>query len=66
MTSPKTERHEGDENREILLFPELLKPLLEVQELADDGEESVIAERRKTTDANLRRRVAHIVTSKPP
>ena len=48
--------------REIPLSPELLKPLLEVQELADDGEEFVIARRRKTTDANLWRRFGHVVT----
>ena len=61
VTSPKTEHHEGHETREIPLFPELLQPLLEVQELAATGEEFVIAKRRKTTDANLRRRIAHIV-----
>jgi integrase len=32
VTSPKTEHHEGHESRDIPLFPELLKPLLEVQE----------------------------------
>lgn len=61
VTSPKTEHHEGHESRDIPLFPELLQPLLEVQELADDGEEFVIAKRRQTTDANLRRRLAHVV-----
>lgn len=61
VTSPKTEHHEGHESRDIPLFPELLKPLLEVQELAETGNEFVIVERRKTTDANLRRRMMHIV-----
>jgi hypothetical protein len=42
-------------------FPELLPYLLEIQELAENGEEFVIAKRRKTTDANLRRRMGHIV-----
>jgi len=35
--------------------------LLEVQERAEPGEEFVIAKRSQTTDANLRRRMAHIV-----
>ena len=61
VTSPKTEHHEGHESREIPLFPELLERLLEVQERAETGEEFVIAKRRQTTDANLRRRLAHIV-----
>ena len=61
IRSVKTEHHDGHETREIPLFPELLKPLLEVQELTDDGEEFVIAKRRTMADANLRGRMTHIV-----
>ncbi len=61
VRSVKTEHREGHESREIPLFPEILRELLEVQERADSGEEFVIARRRQTTDANLRRRMAHIV-----
>ncbi|ODA33129.1 tyrosine-type recombinase/integrase [Planctopirus hydrillae] len=47
ISSPKTEHHVGHESREIPLFPELLPPLMERQELAEDGTEFVFERLRR-------------------
>jgi integrase len=60
VTSPKTEHHKGHENRVIPLFPELLKPLIEVQEQAADGSVFVIT-RYRSTNQNLRTEFNRIV-----
>ena len=51
--SPKTERHEGGESRQIPIFPELRGPLNEVWEQAEPGEEFVIT-RYRDSGVNLR------------
>jgi integrase len=53
VTSPKTEHHKGHENRVIPLFPELVKPLMEVQEQAAEGTVHVIT-RYRSANQNLR------------
>lgn len=58
--SPKTERHEGRESRQIPLFPEL-RPYLEVVfEAAEPGTEFVIT-RYRDVNANLRTRLLKII-----
>lgn len=47
IASPKTEHHVGHESREIPLFPELLTPLMERQELAEDGSEFIFDRLRR-------------------
>ena len=46
ITSPKTEHHQGNESRELPLFPELVEPLQDAWEQADDGTEFVISRNR--------------------
>jgi integrase len=60
VTSPKTEHHKGHENRVIPLFPELLKPLMEVQEEAADGSVFVIT-RYRSANQNLRTQLNRII-----
>jgi len=60
VTSPKTEHHKGHENRVIPLFPELLKPLMEVQEQAADGAVHVIT-RYRSSNQNLRTELNRII-----
>jgi integrase len=60
VTSPKTEHHKGHENRVIPLFPELLKPLMEVQEQAATGSVFVIT-RYRSSNQNLRTEFNRIV-----
>jgi integrase len=58
--SPKTERHEGKESRQIPLFPELRPYLNEVWDKAKRGEEFVIT-RYRSTNANLRTQLERII-----
>ena len=60
VTSPKTEHHKGHKNRVIPLFPELLKPLMEVQEQAADGSVFIIT-RYRSANQNLRTEFNRIV-----
>ncbi len=60
VTSPKTEHHKGHETRVIPLFPELLKALMEVQELAVEKTVHVITRYRSSTQ-NLRTELNRIV-----
>ncbi len=62
VQAPKTEKV-GKPTREIPLFPELVPYLLDLQETADDvsPDAFIIARRRLTTDANIRRRMMHLV-----
>ena len=60
VRSPKTEHHKGHEACVIPLFPELLKPLLEVQEQAETGSVNVIT-RYRSTNQNLRTQFSRIV-----
>lgn len=57
--SMKTEHHEGGETRTIPIFPELVQPLLEVQEQAPPGTQRVIS--RYQPGANLRTQFNRIV-----
>ena len=61
VRSPKTEHHKGHEARVIPMFPELLKPLLEVQEQAETGSVNVIT-RYRCVNQNLRTTFEKIVT----
>ena len=61
VTSPKTEHHKGHENRVIPLFPELLKPLMEVQEQAAERTVHVIM-RYRSSNQNLRTELNRIIT----
>jgi integrase len=58
--SPKTENHEGKEERTIPLFPELLPHLFSVSEQAAEGSEFVIT-RYRDSNANLRAQFNRIV-----
>ena len=58
--SPKTEHHPGGESRMIPLFPELIKPLQDVFDLAEPGTECVITKRRDT-NVNLRPQFCRII-----
>ena len=58
--SPKTEHHPGGESRTIPLFPELVKPLQDVFDLAEPGTEYVIAKHRDT-NVNLRTQFCRII-----
>ena len=60
VTSPKTAHHKGHESRVIPLFPELLKPLMEVQEQAATGTVHVIT-RYRSSNQNLRTELNRIV-----
>ncbi len=57
VTSPKTERHEGQESRIIPLFPELEKHLLIAAEEAIEGQVNVL----KTKTGNLRTHMQRII-----
>lgn len=59
--SPKTEHHVGHESREIPLFQELLPYLLDARELASDESGYVIARRRNSTGAALRRQMTRCI-----
>jgi integrase len=58
--SPKTEHHPGGESRVIPLFPELIKPLQDVFDLAEPGTEYVITQHRDT-NVNLRTQFSRII-----
>jgi len=58
--SPKTEHHEGHDQRIIPLFPELRAPLLECFELADEGAQHVIT-RYRDSNQNLRTQLNRII-----
>jgi integrase len=58
--SPKTEHHPGGESRVIPLFPELIKPLQDVFDLAEPGTEFVIT-RHRDTNVNLRTQFCRII-----
>lgn len=58
--SPKTEHHPGGESRVIPLFPELIKPLQDVFDLAEPGTEYVIT-RHRDTNVNLRTQFCRII-----
>ncbi len=60
VTSPKTAHHKGHENRVIPLFPELLKPLMEVQEQAAERTVHVVTRYRSSTQ-NLRTELNRII-----
>ena len=61
IRSPKTERYEGHESREIPLFPELLPYLLDAKELAEDETGYVVTKRRQATDAALRNEMGRCI-----
>jgi hypothetical protein len=58
--SPKTERHEGGESRQVPLFPELRPYLEAVWEQAEPGTEHVIT-RYRDCNANLRTQLERII-----
>lgn len=60
VRSPKTEHHEGGESRTIPLFPELIKPLQDVFDLAEPGTEFVLT-RHRDTNVNLRTQFCRII-----
>jgi len=60
IRSPKTEAYENKDQRQLPLFPELRKALLEALEQAPDGSEFVIA-RYRSTAANLRTQMHRII-----
>jgi len=60
VRSPKTERYDGGESRQIPLFPELRPYLEEVFELAQPGTEYVI-HRYRNSNANLRTQLEKII-----
>jgi len=60
VVSPKTEHHEGKEQRLIPLFPELLPYLREAHEKASDKTGNVIT-RYRSTEANLRTQFRRII-----
>jgi len=60
VTSPKTAHHKGHESRVIPLFPELLKPLMEVQEQAAERTVHVVT-RYRSSNQNLRTELNRIV-----
>ena len=59
IPSPKTARYAGKDCREIPLFPELRKPLMDVFEQAHAGEEFIIT-RYRSTSQNLRTQLLRI------
>ena len=61
VRSPKTERHEGGESRQIPMFPELRPYLEEVFEQAEPGTEFVIT-RYRHSNANLRTQLERIIS----
>jgi integrase len=58
--SPKTERHEGGESRQIPIFPEIRPHLEAVWERAEPGTEWVIT-RYRNSNANLRTQFERII-----
>jgi integrase len=60
VTSPKTAHHKGHESRVIPLFPELLKPLMEVQEQAAERTVHVVT-RYRSSNQNLRTELNRII-----
>jgi len=60
VRSPKTERHEGGESRQIPIFPELRPYLEEVWEQAEPGTVYVIT-RYRDNNANLRTQLERII-----
>ena len=60
VKSPKTEHHVGGESRLVPLFPELRTRLDECYDLAEQGEEFVIA-RYRDPNVNLRKRMTQII-----
>jgi integrase len=58
--SPKTERHPGQDSRQVPLFPELLPYLQEAFEAADEGAEFVITRYRRT-NSNLQTQLRRIL-----
>lgn len=60
ITSPKTEHHEGKDERFIPIFPELRPLLLEAAEVAPPGTEYVITKYRDE-NANLRTQLERII-----
>ncbi len=60
VPSPKTEHHEGKDERIIPLFPELRAPLLEVFAAAPEGTQHVIT-RYRDKYANVRTQLARII-----
>ncbi len=61
VPSPKTEHHEGREDRIIPLFPELRPHLEAVFDLAKEGSEFIITRYRHST-VNLRTQLIRIIT----
>ncbi len=70
VTAPKTEHHEDKGTRWIPMFPELVEPLRDVYEQAEDGSEFVIVKNRPASlrdsagnwqNANLRTQFARII-----
>ena len=60
VRSPKTEHHAGGDSRLIPLFPELVKPLQDVFELAEPGTAYVIT-RHCDTNVNLRTQLCRMI-----
>ncbi len=60
ITSPKTAHHVGGESRVCPLFPELREILMEAHELALEGSEYVISD-RKASSCNLRTQFLRIL-----
>ncbi len=65
VPSPKTERYKGKASREIPLFPELLRPLLEASELREDGGSPFVITRGRDSERdggpNLRTQMLRIL-----
>jgi len=59
--SPKTERHEGKDNRLLPIFPEIADLLSERLEQADTGDELVLPMLEGRTDASLRKTLLRAV-----
>ena len=60
VTSPKTEHHEGGDERVIPMFPELRGPLMDVFTEAEPGSEHVIT-RYRQPNCNLRTQLHRII-----
>lgn len=52
VTAPKTEHHENRGTRDIPIFPELVKPLQEAWDQAEEGDEFVISRHRPQSVIN--------------
>jgi integrase len=59
--SPKTEAHEGGEQRVVPMFPELRPLLLEAFNAAEEGEERILTKHKLNNAANLRTQAARII-----